>query len=261
MKLRIFVTLSALAMLATAPCFAAEPTLQEIYHAAAIGQYHEAQTMMDQVLREHPRSAKAHYVEAELLAKQGKLPAARTELATAEQLQPGLPFATPGAVNELKDRIAGTGTVPLRRSASIATPAAIPWGLIATGVLLIAAIVFFMRRNRTSVISTPANGYAGYGNGQYAGPGTGPMGAGPMPGGAGSGILGSLATGAAVGAGVVAGEALMHRMLDGGRTERTEILPADNSWNDNASIYDMGGNDFGVADASSWDDSSGSDWS
>ena len=263
MKSRILVALSAFALLAAAPAFA-EPTLQQVYQAADSGHVREAQTMMDQVLREHPKSAKAHYVEAELLAKQGNLSGARSELATAEQLQPGLPFAKPDAVRELKDRIAGVNAAPVQRVASAPAHPSFPWGLVFVGALLIAAIVFFMRRARAGVGPTviPAqNGpYGGYGSGPYAAP----MGSGPMPGGMGSGIMGNLATGAAVGAGIVAGEALMHRVLDGGHPSEVREPPAalspDSAWN-NASNYDMGGNDFGVDDTSSWDDGGGSDWS
>ena len=77
--------------------FAADPSLHQVYQAAEAGHYPEAQSMMDQVLRDHPNSAKAHFVEAELLARQGKTASAKAELKTAEQLDPGLQFAKPGA--------------------------------------------------------------------------------------------------------------------------------------------------------------------
>ncbi|HEV7392178.1 MAG TPA: tetratricopeptide repeat protein, partial [Burkholderiales bacterium] len=73
------------------------------------------------------------------------------------------------------------------------------------------------------------------------------------------------ATGAAVGAGVVAGEALAHR-LGGGTAGRDPVPPAPDA--PASSSDDMGGNDFGISDGSSWDDAggggdlgSGSDWS
>lgn len=256
------VALSALAFFSV-PAFA-EPTLQQVYQAAESGRMRDAQTMMDEVLRDHPKSAKAHYVEADLLAKQGNAAGARNELATAEQLQPGLPFAKPDAVRELKDRITATNGVPVQRITGAPARASFPWGLAMIGLLLVAAIAFFMRRLRgnpgPTIVPAQRGPYGGYGAGPYATP----MGSGPMPGGAGSGILGNLATGAAVGAGVVAGEALMHRMLDGGHQAVYRDPPAalspDTSW-DEASNYDMGGNDFGIDDTSSWDDSSGSDWS
>ena len=140
-----------------------------------------------------------------------------------------------------------------------------PWGLVLFGILLVAAIGFFVRAmNRRNATVIPAGyGYGPGGGMQPMGAGMaapmGPMG-GTMGGGMGSGIVGGLATGAAIGAGMVAGEALMHHFTDGDRPAGNTAPPA--SGND-ALPNDMGGNDFGVADGGSWDDSSGggSDWS
>ena len=64
----------------SAPIFAeGDPSMHEVYVAAQEGKFSEAQAMMDQVLKDHPNSAKAHFVEAELIAKQNKLGAAATE--------------------------------------------------------------------------------------------------------------------------------------------------------------------------------------
>ena len=96
-----------LAVCFTAPAFAEEEaTMHQVYLAAEAGKFNEAQSMMDKVLRDHPNSAKAHFVEAELLAKQGLFSNAGVELNTAESLQPGLPFAKPEALQNLKSRIA-----------------------------------------------------------------------------------------------------------------------------------------------------------
>jgi hypothetical protein len=98
----------------------------------------------------------------------------------------------------------------------------------------------------------PYGGPPGYGPAGY-GPGAAPMG-----GGLGSTVVGGLASGLAVGAGVVAGEEIAHHFLDGDRREGVaaappaEVAPPANG--------DMGGSDFGVNDPGSWDDSgSGSD--
>jgi hypothetical protein len=93
--------------------WAAAPSIDQVYQAAKAGNYTQAQTMMDQVLREYPNSAKAHFVEAELLTKQGKLAAARHEFDTAQKLDPSLSFAKPEALQELKSRLAG-GSAPVR---------------------------------------------------------------------------------------------------------------------------------------------------
>jgi len=110
-----------------------------------------------------------------------------------------------------------------------------------------------------------AMGYPQY-PGQYPGgvgmppPGYGP--GGYMPGG-GSGIMGNVASGLALGAGVAAGEELVDHLLGGssspggtGFVPPAEASPAPDP---NA---DMGGNDFGLNDPGSWDggDGGGGGW-
>ncbi|MGZ5052359.1 MAG: tetratricopeptide repeat protein [Methylobacter sp.] len=277
-------------LFSAAPVFAEnEPSIQQVYDAAEAGKFSEAQAMMDKVLREHPNSAKAHFVEAEILAKQGQLGKASDELNTAERLKPGLPFIKPEVVQELKNRI-GSTPAPSRSvqpvtSVPQAAPAAainewMPWILLLLGIgLVVFLIVYLLNRRNNNVI--PAGGYRGnmpapnmppVATGPNGGYGAGPVVGQPAAGGIGSGLMGSLATGAALGAGVAAGEALVHHFLDGDKNEAAEGFhhqaapeahhetspwtTADNdSFSDN---YDMGGNDFGIADASSWgDDDSG----
>jgi uncharacterized protein len=240
---------------------AADYTVHDVYQAAEAGHLQEAQTMMQQVLRDHPESAKAHYVEAELYAKSGQYDYARRELKTAKRLDPTLGFAKQDAVESLQARL---DAVP--PSSSFRSKSGFHWGYLLLGVGMIAVIVMamraLMRRNAAPVAASygPSATYGGYG------PGYGPTGGGPMSGGMGSGILGGLATGAAVGAGIVAGEALANRFMDGGHSsehvgsERVDATSPATDWDDN-----MGGNDFGLNDNSSWDDGSaggdmGGDW-
>lgn len=253
-----------------------EPTLHQVYQAADAGRLIEAQGMMDKVLRDHPNSAKAHFVEAELLVKQGHLANAQVELSKAELLAPGLPFAKPDAVENLKRHIAPARTATPATQAVQGSHAAqseigngIPWGLLLVVLGLIGATVFFaramIRRNANVVTAGGAAAYGtGYGPGTPLQPyGTGGMAApmAPPAGGIGSGILGGLATGAALGAGMVAGQALMHHFTDGNRNE-SGLSPLPSSLGNEVMPNDMGGADFGIADSSSWDDSSsgGSDW-
>ena len=77
---------AALSFALGGPALAAtDPTVHQIYEAASSGHLDQAQQMMDEVLRDHPTSAKAHYVQSELYAREGKLGPARAELARAEQ--------------------------------------------------------------------------------------------------------------------------------------------------------------------------------
>jgi hypothetical protein len=248
--------------------FAADPTLHEVYQAAEAGNYREAQAMMDQVLRDHPNSAKAHFVEAELLAKQGRLASAQAELATAERLDPGLSFASPRAVQELKARLASSPGLLGQPSAHLLPSAmggGFPWGALLVVLGLVAVIAFAVSRLRQrSTDAAQRAAFPSYGAGAGAAQPYGAGGVGPVAptGGMGSGILGGLATGAAVGAGVVAGEALMHRVLDGHRAEGPLPGSQDVSSASSQPQNDMGGDDFGVSDGS-WDENSGGggdDW-
>jgi tetratricopeptide (TPR) repeat protein len=251
------------------------PTLDQVYQAAHAGKMDEAQRMMDKVLAEHPNSAKAHFVEAEILAKQGQMGKAEDELKNAERLKPDLSFANPQAVQDLKMRIADTHRISQSpvNSYQAAPTNSFPWGMLFLGFGLIAIIVFIMRAMNSRNPSTfPSNYQPGMQNGsaspmQPYGGGMAPMG--PVGGGMGSGIMGGLATGAAVGVGMVAGEELAHHFMDGGRSDVNNVTPVADSWGSSAN--DMGGSDFGIADNSSWSDNSsvadnssdggGGDWS
>ncbi len=251
---------------------AATPTVDDIYQAARAGHLNEAQRMVDQVVAEHPKSAKAHYVAAEIYAKEGQVAIARNELQTAEQLEPGLPFAKPQAVAELKSVIAAPGG-----AAHAGQPAqgSFPFGplvmiLLAVGVVVIIIKAMAARSaNQTYYPGKTSQPYpGGYGPAGYPGGGYPPGGTGG--GGLGSSIVGGLATGAAVGAGMVAGEALAHHFLDG---DKPQVAQDGTSPIQNAQYVqnnDMGGNDFGITNGTSWDDNTtfadssdigGDDWS
>lgn len=267
---RSIITL-ALLLLATTAFAEDDPTLHQVYLAAEAGKFNEAQSMMDKVLHDHPNSAKAHFVKAELLAKQGMFSSAGVELNTAERLQPGLPFAKPEAVKSLKSRISSVSNGAVQPSiGGQSIPSTVkdwmPAILLLLGIGLIIVLIGFISRRNSNTI--PANSYTGNGPGSNIPPvganGTGSAMGQPATGGMGSGIMGNLATGAALGAGVVAGEALMHHFIDG---DKNNVIPEpphhDTSpWSTPSSASennDMGGTDFGIADASSWDDDGNSD--
>lgn len=264
--------LVAFAVFATAPVFAAgaDATIHEVYLAAEAGRFADAQSMMDKVLQDHPNSAKAHYVEAELLAKQARLRDAQVELNTAERLDPGMTFASRQKIQELHTRISSARPVMQRVQPAYVQPAVPASGvsngsgwvtpLIVVGLIVIFFVIARMISQRNTVVAGggyPAAG-SGYGPGGAAMPSYGPgMMGGGQGGGIGSGIIGGLATGAAVGAGIVAGEELMHHFTDRDRNEGVYDAPQrDNSTRD-APPDDMGGNDFGVSDSSSWDSGGG----
>lgn len=297
-------TLLASALALSVPAFAAEPTIHEVYLAAEAGKFTEAQAMMDQVLKAHPNSATAHFVEAELLAKQGKFVQAQAELARAEQIAPGLPKVDPKAVSKLRTLLT-EGQKPAtsysqqapRNNAGYSNSnygapksSGIPWGtvlILGAGLLgfIWLATRFMAKRNQDAQAQayqpgayTPgaaAPGYApgaaypqqGYPQAGYPQQGYGQPQQGPTMG---SRIMGGLATGAAVGAGIVAGEALARQFTGGSHDSghssqpRNDIVYDDPARDELLRRDDMGGNDFGVSGG--WDDGgssggdSGGDW-
>ncbi|WP_229215425.1 tetratricopeptide repeat protein [Duganella sp. CY15W] len=291
------ITLLAGAMALTAPVFAAEPTIHEIYVAAEAGKYAEAQSMLDQVLKAHPNSAKAYFVEAELQAKQGQFVAAQASLAKAEQLAPGLPKIDPAAVTKLKTLLVQGQKVnysqqPARQngggsgynSGGYANAPQQSSGFSLSSILILGvglvgfiwlATRFMQRRQQQQAVNDGFNpggynpggapGYTpggvpqqGYGQPGYGQPGY-PQ---PQQPGMGSRIMGGLATGAAVGAGIVAGEAIARQFTGGNHDSgssqpRNDIVYDDPSSRDELLRRDdMGGNDFGTSGG--WDDGGGS---
>jgi hypothetical protein len=260
-------TLCFAVLLATRALAATDPTSEQIYQAAQSGQLARAEQMIEQVLRDHPKSARAHYVAAEVYAKEGHISAARRELSTAQDLAPGLPFAKSESVAALKRELAGSGTssfVASRAPTHGIAPFAM-FGLLLAGI----GVLWLVLRGRRE----PAPAYPAYpvatspvaaspGATPFGG-GAGVMGAPTAGSGIGSSIAGGLASGLAVGAGVVAGEELARHFLDSDRNEHVvftpEREPVESTENSN-----MGGDDFGLTDSSSWDDdgagSGGDDW-
>ena len=101
---------------------ASESYPHEIYEAVRAGHLDQAEQMMKLVLKEHPRVAKpTTWPRSSMRAKAIKRGA--PELATAETLAPGLPFAKPDSVAASATAALGGGRVP---SLSAAIPRSIP---------------------------------------------------------------------------------------------------------------------------------------
>ncbi|MES2586512.1 MAG: tetratricopeptide repeat protein [Pseudomonadota bacterium] len=258
--INVFVGVFASALLLTSNLALAEATLPEVYQAVQSGQMAKADAMMKEVLQNHPNSAKAHYVAAELYLKEGKLEAARNHFLKAENLAPGLPFAQAESVQKLQMQLASTQVAPVASSTSIFSNPLF-WGLIA---ILVVGIMIVMKRRKAEAVqvyNAPSAGYPGTPGGPTGYPGGpgGPGYPGAPAGGMGSGLMGSLATGAALGAGMYAGQALASNLMGGHDNGHSNA-------NANPNLNQVGGPasvdpNFGVNDASSWDDaSSGSSW-
>lgn len=250
----------ALLCSSAAPALAADATIQQVYDAAKSGDTDGALAMMAPVLKDHPDSAKAHYVEAELLARANRLGEARTELAKARSLAPALPGISSHSVRELDAKLNGSpivDSVGRVQRADVPQQSGVSWGLIIVIGLVLLGILALMRRRSAPQYVQPFGGAVGGapGYGVAPGPGYGGMGYGGGMG-DGGGLMGGLARGAAMGAGFAVGEEIVDHMM-GGERGGGERFGGGYANNDRPvdPDADMGGNDFGVSDAGSWDDS------
>lgn len=255
--INLFVGVFAAAVLLTSNAAFAEATLPEVYQAVQSGQMAKADAMMKEVLQNHPNSAKAHYVAAELYLKEGKLEVARNHFIKAQNLAPGLPFAQPESVQKLQVQLASGAGAPVAGQASIFSNPLF-WGLIA---ILVVGIIIVMRRRKAEAVqvyNAPSAGYPGTPGGPAGYPGGPGYPGAPAAGGMGSGLMGSLATGAALGAGMYAGQALASNLMGGHDNGHSNA-------GSNPNLNQVGGPtsldpNFGVRDASSWDDGGASSW-
>lgn len=213
------------------------PTVADVQAATQRGDYAGAEKQMREVVAARPDSARAHYVLAEILARQRKFDEAARQAQSARALDPAIKFTDAAgfeAFERLLQREQAAAASPVARPAVVgAGPAARPspvegtagagvpvWLLVAGAVVFIALAAGWMRR-RTAEQVPPAMA-GGYG----AAPGYGPQGYGPgVPPatGGGSGLMG---VGLAAAGGVAAGM-LAEKLLHEGHDDRVRQAPAD----------------------------------
>ena len=213
------------------------PSPKDIEAALNAGQTAQAESMLREVLKEKPQSAKAHYELGQVLARQGRYDQALAELRLAESIDSSLKFAhSPEQfhriVSEVKEldakrNVAQSAPVAPAAAPVAATAHAEPAVQMSTvwvgiGLLFIAGLVLLMMRSRNPANNTvyaPTHAPApapvaprGFGAGYNPTPGSGynpTPAAGHPPASTGSGMTGAVVGGLA---GVAAGYALAKAM-------------------------------------------------
>ena len=272
-------------VLATSVAWAV-PSEQQVKDAIGQGNYTQAQSMMAEVVADKPNSAKAHYIYAEVLARNGAFGKASEEAAKARTLDPKIGFTDPEKFRSFEqtltreqNQVRPTRTSTTTQTApsygtSNATGGGIPGWVWLVGLLVIGVMLYrgFMRSRAAAAGGGPAT----YGSAGPAGmnPGYGPGGApyGPGPGGypaqpgRGSGLLGTgLAVAGGVAGGMMLGE-MLHRHDGAAGSAGSGLIPdASASELENRSIdfgngndWDSGGGGGGSFDMGGGGDSGGS---
>jgi len=198
----------------------AEPTVQDIYKTAQVDKQ-QALTMVNEVIKLRPNSARAHYVQSDLLLQLGKKVEAKTAFLKSQSLDPSMSFAKPESVERLRTALGVKKTDTLKFD----TDKAMLWG---GGILLALLIVIMLfKRKKPAQQYSPYQQYPDAHNTQYR-PVTptppAPAGAAvSAPASSGSGLMGSLATGAAMGVGVAAGATLANHLLNGNKATAAPV--------------------------------------
>jgi tetratricopeptide (TPR) repeat protein len=218
------------AMLASTSAFAL-PTVDQVQAEVKAGRYAQAESMMQEVVAAKPKSAKAHYIYAEILAHDGRFDEAARQARQARELDPAIGFTDPAkfrSFEQLLDRqqaARSSGSTPSTQAApAVVTPAApmpapaaqrssgLPGWVWIAGIVLVVFLLFRMLARRAAP-AAPAGFGPGYGSPGYGG------GVPMQPGGSGSGLLG---TGIAAAGGFAAGM-LAEKMLEGHHAQAAEL--------------------------------------
>jgi len=178
------------ALLSLASVASAADSPRDVQALIARGDFAGAETLLRQAVSEHPASAKAHYVLAEVLAHEGNIGEAKAEATMAATLDPGTHFTDPAKFQAFQREL-GKALAPAaasQRATTVADPGApqattgrsssYVVGLVFVGGIVLLLLLFLVRRKRdvapapggyayTPPIENPAP-YGSYTNGPYA---------------------------------------------------------------------------------------------
>ena len=267
------------------------PTPQDIEAAVNSGKLAQAESMLREVIKEKPNSAKAHYELGQVLAREARYAEAQTELVRAKEIDPSMKFAqSADKYNEVFNKVtqqlaaAPSKTAP-QQGAQLVSPAAagssaapLPMSYVWMGIGALGLIAFLIYRNRpqanlatsaAAASATPSAAMAatatsprGFGSqyapaqgaAPYGQPGYGQLGYGQTGYGRPGSGMGAGVAGAVVGglAGVAAGYALS-KAMEGGSEQHANNAAAP----DQREYIPM---DQPAPDMGSFDSGSGSGW-
>ncbi len=279
-----FIHISIAAILISLSMLAhALPSPQDIDAAVSAGKLEQAESMLREVIRKKPQSAKAQYELGQVLARQARNSEAQIALNKAKEIDPSLKFTnSPQKFNETLDtvirkvneskrspQLSNSDSVAHSSSNSAAAASGsdthFPLSYIWLGIGGLVILALFLRRKAAAPsVSPAAQGTANYatanapaGNPQnYPQPGYAPQQ--PMGSGIGSGIGGAVVGGLA---GVAAGYALS-KALEGDHhsNNSSNANPAGNNNTyvpiDSPAQPELGG--FDAGSDGGWDDASSS---
>jgi uncharacterized protein len=233
----------------------AQPTVKEIYQTAQTDKQ-QALNMINDVIRSRPNSARAYYIQSELLLQMGKKSEAKASFLKSQQLDPALSFAKPESVARLENALGIKKPLAWQTDTN-------RYILYGCGILLVILIAVMLLRRKQPKYPNYMESYnlqnrpiTPYQSGQTATSPMTPTGASgapttaAAPAAGGSNLMGSLAQGAVMGVGVAAGATLANHLLNG---NKASAAPAESATAAPAVPSYTPDSNFGMTDT-------GSDW-
>jgi hypothetical protein len=144
------------------------PSTDEVQAAVRAGNYAQADTMMREVVEAKPQSAKAHYIYAEILAREGKFGDAATQARAAREIDPAIGFTDPAKFRSFEQELQRAngqvidqtgGAAPSSHVAPQRATGGVPGWVWAGGLAIVA---FFVLR---AVMRRASGGVGGGNNG------------------------------------------------------------------------------------------------
>ncbi|WP_321876483.1 tetratricopeptide repeat protein [Paraburkholderia bannensis] len=109
MKKFLLAVFASLALVSGA-AFAAVPSVQQIESAMSQGDWQRADSGLTQVLQAHPDNARAHYLYAQVLNREGRYADALTQVEQAKSLDPQIRFTQPQRFAQVEAKIRSDAT-------------------------------------------------------------------------------------------------------------------------------------------------------